>query len=49
MKARQKSVTKYYVWMRDKGKPEAIGFKMFAVGTFVGEKQGDESNMLFLF
>ena len=29
MKARKKSVTRYYIWIIDKEKQEAIGFKMF--------------------
>ena len=47
MKGRKKSVTKCYIWIIDKGKPEAIGFKMFCnrhVGT---RKAGNRSNITF--
>ena len=40
MKARKKSVTRYYIWIIDNGKPEAIGFKMFCNGHVGRRKAG---------
>ena len=40
MKSRKKSGTRYYIWIIDKGKPEAKGFKMFCNGHVGRRKAG---------